>query len=248
MTARSETQTRTRHPGSLLGRARAVVTTCARSIATHADGITAIAGAGVLACAVCCAFPLLLGAAGLGTAAAAAGAITGSLESHLAWGIGALVLAVGTVRWASGRGRPADEPANAPCGCAPGSCGVAAPEPLACTLSGDDVAARARELREVLGRAISTERTSALELVLAFRDEDDTAPRVEAIAARERECCSFLQSSVTIVDGELRWSLRGPRGSERALEVFTQLAGPLAAGMTDDDARALIVEPSADDT
>ncbi|UJR79968.1 hypothetical protein [Sandaracinus amylolyticus] len=151
-----------------------------------------------LACAACCALPLLF-------AGSAAAGVLAIIEPHVAW-VG--LLAVGVVIAARARGR---EDASCATSCpVDRSCG--------CTLSDGALEARMDELRALFDdELVRVERRSAGELVWRFRGGHE---RVAALAARERECCAFLDMHVAAIDGEVHWILRG---SAPALDVFESL-------------------------
>jgi len=70
--------------------------------------------------------------------------------------------------------------------------------PIACTLSGPDLAERLREMND-LGRSalLEVERNGARgRAVLRFERDDETAERLRAIVAAEARCCAFLDMTV----------------------------------------------------
>ena len=72
--------------------------------------------------------------------------------------------------------------------------------PVACTLSLTDQASQALEWRDLVARALTTERTSSgatLRFPLHLRDE------VEDLAARESACCGFLSIGTSLEDDEV---------------------------------------------
>ena len=178
-----------------------------------------------LACAACCALPLVLATTG---AAAALGAI----EPHLAW-LGVLVL--GVVLAARARSR-----SDCATACATdGSCGCATK--VACTLSDEALDVRIDELRTAFRFLVAVERRGPRELVLRFRDEHDVHERVQWLAARERECCAFLDMHVDRAAGEIVWTLSGPERARDALTFFETLPARLESD-ADDALRAHFCE------
>lgn len=59
---------------------------------------------------------------------------------------------------------------------------------------------------------------------------------------RANVCCAFLESEVRGDDESVTWTVRGPTGAEPALALFESLPGRVAAGLTDEEARALLAE------
>ena len=91
--------------------------------------------------------------------------------------------------------------------------------PLACTLGADALSRREAEIRRLFGEALLDSRLEGSRLALTF--EVDAARRVEALAAAERECCSFL--SVSVDPGPVL-VLEAPAGAEETLAGFAALA------------------------
>lgn len=226
---------------SFPARLRATARACARDAAAS---MAAIAGLGALACVACCALPLILAAGGLTALAAGASAVAGTIEPYLALGVGVLALAVPLGVWAKGAVGPSTDPAAGGCqsACATdGSCGCRTTGPaLACTLAPGAVEPRAAELRAVFAAHTGTARPGDRELALSF--DAAAIDAVKALAERERACCAFLESEVVVDGGSVTWTLRGPAGSEPALALFESLPRRVAAGLTDEEARALLAE------
>jgi DNA-binding transcriptional MerR regulator len=109
-------------------------------------------------------------------------------------------------------------PCDDGCGCA-----AAAQVPIACTLSGDGQAARRAEWADLLGRATGRTDTDG-GADITFRADPDLAGRLAALAAREKQCCSFFAFTLDLTAAEsVTLRIRAPR------EAGSLVAGLLAA-------------------
>ncbi len=87
----------------------------------------------------------------------------------------------------------------------------AQPEPpIACTLTAADQADRIGEWRRLLGQADGREQTDG---GLAFRFPGALAGQVAELAAAEQQCCPFLEFSLHLIAGGLRFEVRVPEGA-----------------------------------
>jgi len=93
-------------------------------------------------------------------------------------------------------------------------------DPIACSLSGAELGTREREWRAV-ARAALVERTEiAGGIRLRFRGEGDVAERLRQLIAAERECCPFLDMSLTPGDGELVLDITAQQDAQPVLELM----------------------------
>ena len=92
--------------------------------------------------------------------------------------------------------------------------------PLACTLGGDGQATRLAEWSELLSHA--TGQTDAYGGAdITFPADPDLAGRLAALAAREKECCSFFAFTLDMTAAEsITLRVRAPQDTE-----------PLVAGL-----------------
>lgn len=91
-----------------------------------------------------------------------------------------------------------------------------APLPLACTLSPDDGSARMRRWQQLTATAGATARRAGHRLEVSYRAGPGVRPELEALAAAEAQCCSFVT-----------WAVRAQRD-----RVFLQVTA--APGSPDD--------------
>jgi DNA-binding transcriptional MerR regulator len=118
-------------------------------------------------------------------------------------------------------GLAAPSPAG-PCGDGCG-CAAAAQVPVTCTLSSDGQAARRGEWADLLGRATGRTDTDG-GADITFRADPDLAGRLAALAAREKQCCSFFAFTLDLTAAEsVTLRIRAPR------EADSLVAGLLAA-------------------
>ena len=96
--------------------------------------------------------------------------------------------------------------------------------PKSCSLAPSEGAARAAELRELARRALRTRERSDARVLLRYRAEAGVAAAVEDLARRERECCPFLDISVSVDDGEVTLAIGAAPDDRAALDAFYELA------------------------
>jgi DNA-binding transcriptional MerR regulator len=118
-------------------------------------------------------------------------------------------------------GLVAPSPAG-PCddGC---GCTEAARVPVGCTLNGDGQAARHAEWADLLGRATGRSDTGC-GADITFPADPDLAGRLAALAAREKQCCTFFAFTLDLTAaGSVTLHVRAPQ------EAGALVAGLLAA-------------------
>lgn len=93
-------------------------------------------------------------------------------------------------------------------------------EPIACSLTGEELGSREREWRAV-ARAALLERTAIhAGIRLRFRAEGDVAERLRQLIAAERECCPFLDMALTSHDGDLVLDITAEPDAQPVLELM----------------------------
>ena len=80
-------------------------------------------------------------------------------------------------------------------------------QPIACTLSADELSDRLAEVRAVGRRSLISRGADG---TLRFRGDADTVARLEAIIAAESRCCSFLTFGLRQHAGELVLTIEAP--------------------------------------
>jgi hypothetical protein len=84
---------------------------------------------------------------------------------------------------------------------------------------------RAEEFRALARTALVGRERHDGEVLLRFHAEPRVIERVEDLAARERECCPFLDIGVERPDGEVVLRIGTAPEHRPALDVFYELAG-----------------------
>jgi hypothetical protein len=97
--------------------------------------------------------------------------------------------------------------------------------PIACSLTAEGQLERAAEFRELMRRALAQRHREPGRVVLSFRADPGVAEHVEDLAARERECCPFLDLAVERADGLVALSIAAARDAQPVLDAFYGLAG-----------------------
>jgi hypothetical protein len=83
--------------------------------------------------------------------------------------------------------------------------------PIACSLSAAELPRRLAQMAEIGSDALLSVGPDG---TMRFRDEGATRERLEALAAAESECCSFLRFELGRGSGELSLSIHAPEGAE----------------------------------
>jgi hypothetical protein len=96
--------------------------------------------------------------------------------------------------------------------------------PKSCSLAPKEGAARAAELRELARRALRSRERDDARVLLRYRAEDGVADAVQDLARRERECCPFLDISVSVGGGEVTLAIEAAPEDRAALDAFYELA------------------------
>jgi hypothetical protein len=90
---------------------------------------------------------------------------------------------------------------------------------VACSLETADQQKRLTDWAELLGQARTREETSD-GVRYTFAADDELKPRVEALAAVEQSCCSFLEFEITDSRGDLELTVRAPADGQEALRFI----------------------------
>ena len=96
--------------------------------------------------------------------------------------------------------------------------------PVACTLTNDDAATRVDEIRRLLAHSLTGVDHRERVLSLRFRPDDAVERDVRDLAARERECCGFLDLQVSRTAAAVILSIGAPVGAEVVLEGWAEAA------------------------
>ena len=86
--------------------------------------------------------------------------------------------------------------------------------PIACSLSGEEQTERLREFASLSSRVLGAEPTSGGGSLVRFRPDGDTRSQLRRIVAAERECCPFLELSLTENKSDLTLSIEGPEDAK----------------------------------
>jgi hypothetical protein len=181
-----------------------------------------IAGLG-LACVACCAIALLGGAA----IGAGAGLAFGSGWSAVA------LLTVGAVIAGSVAMRPGQtvQACAASCGCgAPASTGEPSAEekpPIACTLTGEDFAARTTWIRQLAKDHLISVGRTPLSLQLTYAPA--AASKVKELVRKERACCAFLKFDLREAKDAVHLTVIAPEEAREAVDMLFDHFAPDAA-------------------
>lgn len=111
-------------------------------------------------------------------------------------------------------------------------CGVAFRDPVAtltqmtsnlplvgCSLETADQQNRLADWAGLLGQARTRQETSD-GVRYTFAADDELKPRVEALAAAEHGCCSFLEFEIAEAGDELEMTVTAPPNSQEALRLI----------------------------
>ncbi len=93
---------------------------------------------------------------------------------------------------------------------------------IACSLEKADLATRHRDVEALFADGLTAADHYGDLLELRFRER--YGPRVQALAAAERECCPFMEIEVRRDGGEIVLSLDCPPEAGAALNPFAELA------------------------
>jgi MerR family copper efflux transcriptional regulator len=98
--------------------------------------------------------------------------------------------------------------------------------PIACSLSDEDRRARLREFSSLSSRVLGAESTGGGGSLIRFRPDGDTQSQLRRIMAAERECCPFLDLSLTENESDLTLSIEAPEDAKPMIaEIVDTLTG-----------------------
>ena len=103
-------------------------------------------------------------------------------------------------------------------------CGTecASEEPIVCTLTGRDQAARAAEFREAFAHLLATEPIRR-RLSMAVSSHAGLEPSLSSLARREHECCRFFQFRVDTEGDVIVWEARTDARARSILDELMRL-------------------------
>jgi hypothetical protein len=97
-------------------------------------------------------------------------------------------------------------------------------QPIACTLSPEQVPGRLTDWRELVALATGRVKTEA-GVRLAFPSSPDLAGRVADLAAREAACCSFFTFVIGVGADALSLEIGAPPGATELVDSLLEQAG-----------------------
>ncbi|RVQ53541.1 hypothetical protein [Sinorhizobium meliloti] len=182
---------------------------------------TKLAGAGLVACAACCAIPAL----SLAGAGAAVGAVAywGPLALMAALPVAGLYLL--SRRGAVAGGETREMSAAHQCGC--GSCSTTdkTDEPIACTLDAGDYKTRTKQIAELASRHLRHVSRNPLSMELTYAPE--ALHELRDLVRKEQECCAFLAFELRKDDDGVRLKITAPEAAREAADtLFAHFAPP----------------------
>jgi hypothetical protein len=89
---------------------------------------------------------------------------------------------------------------------------------VACSLNAVDQQKRLADWAELLGRARTREETA--DGVRYTFAADELKPRVDALAAAEHSCCSFLEFEIAVAGDALELTVTAPPNGQEALRLI----------------------------
>lgn len=94
-------------------------------------------------------------------------------------------------------------------------------QPIACTLSAADYAARTRDIRELARRALRSRQPIADGARLTFEASADTERRLREIVAAEARCCALMRMDLHPAEDALVLDVTGHAEAETIIaELF----------------------------
>ena len=95
--------------------------------------------------------------------------------------------------------------------------------PIACTLDAAEAPEREREIRSLGSDGLLSVDRRERSVTLRFRPDPAVRDRVEAIAAAERRCCSFLAFELTSDDEATVLTIAAPEGGEPLMRALASM-------------------------
>ncbi|TCA03811.1 hypothetical protein [Rhizobium leguminosarum] len=182
-----------------------------------------LAGVGLVACAACCAVPLL-SLVGAGAAAVGATAYWGpvALMAALALGSGFML----TRRRVAVDGSAVAMSAASECGCGSCSTNEKAEAPIACTLNAGDLKIRTAQIEALALRHLKQVSREPLSIQLTYAIE--ALPELRDLVAKETECCAFLDFDLKEDRDGVRLRITAPEAARDATDtLFAHFAPPI---------------------
>ncbi|MDW9619217.1 hypothetical protein [Sinorhizobium meliloti] len=180
-----------------------------------------LAGVGLVACAACCATPLL-SLVGAGAAVGAA-AFWGPLALMLALPLGSLFL-LSRRKVVAGGSTFAMSAANQ-CGCGSCSTDEKSDMPIACTLDAGDFKTRTAQIEALASRHLRHVSREPLSIELTYAAE--ALPDLRDLVRKETECCAFLDFDLKEDRDGVRLRITAPEAARDAADtLFAHFAPP----------------------
>lgn len=186
------------------------------------NNTTKLAGVGLVACAACCATPLLTVAAGASVAAGAT-ATWGPLALLVLLPLGSLILL--SRRQAIAREGTFAMSTVGQCGC--GSCSTEEKKdaPIACTLDAGDFKARTAQIEMLAPRHLLHVSRQPLSIELTYATE--ALEELRELVRKEAECCAFLNFDLTETREGASLKVTAPEAARDAADMlFAHFAPP----------------------
>ncbi|TCA02564.1 hypothetical protein [Rhizobium leguminosarum] len=185
------------------------------------NNMAKLAGVGVVACAACCATPVLT----LIGAGATVGAVTWgpvALMAALALGSGFML----TRRRVAVDGSVVAMSTASECGCGSCSTNEKAESPIACALDAGDLKIRTAQIEELALRHLKQVSREPLSIQLTYAIE--ALPELRDLVAKETECCAFLDFDLKEDRGGVRLKITAPEAARDAADtLFAHFAPPM---------------------
>ena len=100
---------------------------------------------------------------------------------------------------------------------------MSAGEPLACSLTGGEMADRQAELRAIFSGRVTDAVRHGSALRLELRDSPGLGERLARVVELERACCPFLDLAVERDAGRLLVRIEGPPEAAALIDAFDEL-------------------------
>ncbi len=89
--------------------------------------------------------------------------------------------------------------------------------PIACILGGSDFQARVAWIADLNRQSLLGERREDLRLTLIYRRS--ARPQVEEMITRERQCCAFLQFTLSDIEDGVLLTITAPEAARDAMDA-----------------------------
>ncbi|MGQ3213720.1 hypothetical protein [Shinella sp.] len=186
------------------------------------NNTTKLAGVGLVACAACCATPLL--------SLVGAGAVLGVTAYWAPLALMAL-LPLGSIYFLSRRstvagGRNLASSADAACGCGPCSIQDKIDMPIACPLDSGDFKTRTEQMAALAHRHLTQVSREPLSNALTYAPE--ALSELRDLVRKERECCAFLNFDLKEDADGLHLTITAPEAARNAADTLFAQSAPMS--------------------